>query len=131
MSQVTRAILSFSALEDDIGRLDDVNRVLAIETAGSEFADVSQHVPGHKNFGSLYVATFNHFGSTKLRTALNEVAWKYPKEVQILVQEEEDPAFRSYVLENWVEPPEDRLQRVERELADLRNEHRRTLGFSI
>lgn len=129
MSQITRAILSFSALENDPERLHEVNWVLIRHGAGGVFQDVGEHVEGRKAFGSLYAAVFNGFGSTKLRTALQEVAWQYPKEVQFLAQEEDNASYRSYVLENWVEPPEQRVERLERELADIRQRLREVCGL--
>lgn len=89
MSVVTNLLVSFSILEDDDARLEDLNRWL----------DGEQHPPlvnfwrmrecygGSKHMEApLLAGAFNHFEMIPFIAFLRTVRWEWPDEVQVLVR---------------------------------------------
>lgn len=114
MSLVTNVILSFDSLEDEAARLADVNAVLARDKSlgGSPrfAAPVGMKGPRDEDDPSdcdclagskylerpTYVGAFNFLQIQEFKIGIEAIRWEHPKNVQVLVCEQE--SSRYYVL---------------------------------
>ena len=91
MSLVTNIILTVSAGEDDATEI--LNK--AWDTDGCcEWAE-AEYSAGCKNLEcGVFLAGLNHLDLAEFVKAIESVAWKYPRSVQLFVMEENDERFR-------------------------------------
>lgn len=105
MSHVDNAILTFSILEESFDLdheaadhwplMDKINAWLRENAGGQQFGpelgSVQDAYGGHKALEApLFVAAFNYLPEDEFLAFLRTLPWKYPDEVQYIVQREHD-----------------------------------------
>lgn len=105
MSFVTSVMLTFSIVEDEVARVDELNAHLA--AAAPDRADYfrtgiaqGEGIGGDKAFESqLLVAGFNYLEPKLILAAVEKTSWQRPAEVQVLLREESEPVFTLHALD--------------------------------
>ncbi|MGF0175628.1 hypothetical protein ACQF36_35660 [Streptomyces sp. Marseille-Q5077] len=112
MSDFTDVMLLFSSLEDsvlqDIISLDPFDAGLGREGLKRVSGDQQSGRWGGSVLGAechVVAGTFNHLNAGKLRSKLQELPWKCPHSVQLLLHNENDAVFGMWMLldGHWLE----------------------------
>ncbi len=105
MSVVTNVVFSYSIGEDISDRTKDVNRYFA-PLIGLVSCDNMDRAPrgwygGTKMLETpLFIGSYNHLHLPDLLDHLRTIDWKYPEDVQLIVQEQDDNRFTILTLED-------------------------------
>ncbi|MFD7855262.1 hypothetical protein ACFV6B_13385 [Streptomyces microflavus] len=124
MSDFTDVILLFSYLEDSV-----LQHIISLDPL-----DAGLHPSGFKRVtgdqqlghwggtprgaeGHILAGTFNHLNTGQLRSTLQQLPWKCPHSVQLLLHNENDALFGMWILldGHWLEVP---IPRTTRRPAD-------------
>jgi len=108
MSEVTNLILTFTTLEDEEARMQDVNsfeyRGLRMNLISADFDKDMEK--GYSWYGGtkfleavLYVGVFNYFPLEQFIEYLKKIKWDEPENVQLFIKEQTDFKFRLISLE--------------------------------
>ena len=101
MSEVTNLIISFSPLEDETSRINEVNlfsngdRGFNIISADFEEGNRKRWYGGSKMLETaMYIGAFNHLDLEGLIEHMKNINWEDQKSVQLIVKEENDDKFK-------------------------------------
>lgn len=113
MSHVTNALLAFSIMENqqELQPLIYEATTRMFEDDGrQQWKELSHNYDAYGGSKALetplYVAAFNYYNRPKLLEELAKIPWEFPKEVQLIVKEQEADYFHIYHLPG-VEPSPD------------------------
>lgn len=100
MSWVTNVVLAISTSDASDGRIAEVNRYFD-DKGGAPLVSVADPSLPKGWYGgtkyleaTLLIGAMNYFDLTGFYEHLRGIVWKYPEEVQLMVKEQEDFAFR-------------------------------------
>lgn len=108
MSNVTNLIISFSIIEDEISRINEVNLFhnngLNFEIKSANFEEEKKNVFGKESenrwYGGskkletpLYIGAFNNLDLRGLIKYCQKIEWIEPENVQIIVKEQDSDKF--------------------------------------
>ncbi len=102
MSNVTNVILHISILEEwredePIVPIGELNKCL--DELHTSFSRVDQYAGGGKVFeANVFMAAFNHTPTDEIIRLVKSQSWKYPKEVQLFIMEQEDDRFTEHLI---------------------------------
>lgn len=107
MSHVSNVILSFSVLENEEQRMQEINKYL-LEVENQQFENADFKVGdrfwygGHKVLETpLWVGAFNYLHIGDLLQFMQGVSWDYPDEVQLIVKDQHSDIFKILTLDDW------------------------------
>ena len=103
MSRVTNFILSFSVLENEKEKIEEIetfkNNGRGFKLTSADYEKASN--PNHRWYAgskmletSLFIGAYNHLDLNGLINHLKIIDWEEPEIVQIIVKEEEDEKFK-------------------------------------
>ena len=100
MSNVTNVILHISIVEEqyeDEPILPVIELNKCLDKLHTRFNQVDQYAGGGKVFeATVFMAAFNHTSIAEIVRLVKSQSWKYPKEVQLFIMEQDDDGFTEH-----------------------------------
>lgn len=100
MSKVTNLIFSFAGYEDEVKRMEEVNRFpnngRGLNLVSADADTVPRGWYGGSKFLEvpLYIGAINHLALEEFVDYLRSIEWVSPEYVQVIVKEQDDDKFK-------------------------------------